>query len=256
MVRPQKCRRVGFIPGITYFKPAGVPMRELDEIHLTVEEAEAVRLKDIVDLEQEECSKHMNISRPTYQRLLESARKKIADALLNGKAIRIGGGNYETVPHPLLCARSHGKNTEFELSKNKQKENEMKIAVITDDGINISQHFGRASMYAVYTIEDGKKVSKENRPKMGHQHFAGDHHAEHGHGQEHGHDPESQSKHATMAQPISDCQVLIAGGMGMGAYQSLKGYSIEPLITDVKTVEEAVNLYIQDKLPNLKEKLH
>ena len=95
MPRPIKCRRVAFMPGVTYFKPAGIPMRMLDEICLSVEEAEAIRLKDLEDLDQEQCAERMNISRPTFQRVLGSARKKIADVLLNGKAIRIEGGNFE-----------------------------------------------------------------------------------------------------------------------------------------------------------------
>ena len=133
----------------------------------------------------------------------------------------------------------------------------MKIAVITEDGTTISQHFGMAPFYAVLTIDNGKITSKETRPKMGHQHFAsGENHAAHQHGKGHGFDADSQSKHATMAQPISDCQVLIAGGMGMGAYESLKSYNIEPLITNVKNIEEAAKLYAEGKLPNLRERLH
>jgi len=98
MPRPPKCRRVAFLPGATYFKPAGIPLRVLDEVRLSVEEAEAIRLKDVEGLEQEEGAEKMNISRPTFQRVLASARQKIADALLNGKAIRIEGGNFEVVP--------------------------------------------------------------------------------------------------------------------------------------------------------------
>jgi predicted DNA-binding protein (UPF0251 family) len=95
MPRPIKCRRVNFMPGVNYFKPAGIPLRFLAEVVLTVEEAEAMRLKDLEDLDQEQCAQRMNISRPTFQRILESVRKKTADALLNGKAIRIEGGNFE-----------------------------------------------------------------------------------------------------------------------------------------------------------------
>lgn len=98
MPRPPKCRRVAFLPGATYFKPAGIPLRVLDEVRLSVEEAEAIRLKDVEGLEQEEGAKKMNISRPTFQRVLASARRKIADALLSGKAIRIEGGNFEVAP--------------------------------------------------------------------------------------------------------------------------------------------------------------
>ena len=107
MTRPFKCRRVTTIPGVTYFKPAGIPLRLLEEIHLSVEEAEAIRLKDMKGLEQEEAAEIMNISRPTFQRVLSSARKKVADALLNGKAIRIGGGNYEIVHRRFKCQRGH-----------------------------------------------------------------------------------------------------------------------------------------------------
>jgi predicted DNA-binding protein (UPF0251 family) len=95
MVRPRLCRRVRFNPNVTYFKPRGIPLSELEEVILHVDEFEAVRLKDLGGLEQEECAKKMNISQPTFHRLILSARKKIADAIINGKAIRIEGGNYK-----------------------------------------------------------------------------------------------------------------------------------------------------------------
>jgi len=107
MARPTKCRRVAFIPGVKYFKPAGIPLRLLAEVCLSFEEAEAVRLKDIENLEQEQCAEKMGISRPTFQRVLSSARKKIADALLNGKAIRIDGGNYQAIALHLICSNGH-----------------------------------------------------------------------------------------------------------------------------------------------------
>jgi predicted Fe-Mo cluster-binding NifX family protein len=131
----------------------------------------------------------------------------------------------------------------------------MKIAAISDDGVTISQHFGRAPLYVVVTVEDGKIVSKENRDKAGHHTFGGEHH-ETAPGERHGYDSGAQSRHATMARTIEDCQVLIAGGMGWGAYDSLKSRGIEALVTDVEDIEEAVNLYVQGKLPNLMERLH
>jgi predicted DNA-binding protein (UPF0251 family) len=84
-------------PGVTYFKPAGVRMAGLDEVVLTVDEFEAVRLKDLLGLEQEECAAKMSISQPTFHRLVLSARKKMAEAIVNGKAIRIEGGNFRFV---------------------------------------------------------------------------------------------------------------------------------------------------------------
>lgn len=116
MPRPQKCRRVAFVPGVTYFKPAGIPMRSLEEIRLSLEEAEALRLKDLEGLEQEPASERMNVSRPTFQRVLTSARRKVADALLNGRAIRIAGGNYEMASHRFRCRRGHEWDAPFELA--------------------------------------------------------------------------------------------------------------------------------------------
>mgnify|MGYP003807283077 CR=1 FL=1 len=89
MPRPRLCRRIQFNPNVTYFKPQGVPMRHLEIIELTIEEAEALRLRNIKDLEQEEAAKKMNTSQSTYQRILSSAYKKITRALIEGKAIRI-----------------------------------------------------------------------------------------------------------------------------------------------------------------------
>ena len=115
MPRPQKCRRVTFVPDITYFKPAGIPLGALDEIRLSVEEAEAIRLKDLEGLEQEEGADRMNISRPTFQRILASARRKVADALLNGKAIRIEGGRFEMALSRFKCLNGHEWEVPFEV---------------------------------------------------------------------------------------------------------------------------------------------
>ena len=113
MPRPPKCRRVAFIPEVTYFKPAGIPLRVLEEVHVSIEEAEAIRLKDLEGLEQEQCAERMSISRPTFQRVLEAARRKIADALLNGKAIKIDGGNFGMAINHFKCVRGHEWNVPF-----------------------------------------------------------------------------------------------------------------------------------------------
>ena len=114
MGRRQLWRKVSFIPPITYFKPAGIPVATLGEVNLLVEEAEAIRLKDLEGLEQEECAQKMNISRTTFSRILDSARQKIADALLNGKAIRIDGGNFELAVRRFRCISGHEWEVPFE----------------------------------------------------------------------------------------------------------------------------------------------
>ncbi len=95
MPRPKLRRKIEFNPSITYFKPQGVPMRELEIVELTTEEMEAYRLRHINDLEQKQAAERMNTSQSTYQRILYSAYKKIADALINGKAIKIMKTNYQ-----------------------------------------------------------------------------------------------------------------------------------------------------------------
>ncbi len=131
----------------------------------------------------------------------------------------------------------------------------MKIAAITKDGTTLSQHFGRAPSYVVLTVEDGKIVSQERRAKTGHHTFAA-HHPDSAPGEKHGYGAGAQARHASMIETIADCQVLIAGGMGWGAYERLKNHGIEPIITNVKTIDEAVKLYLEGKLPNLTERLH
>ena len=95
MPRPRICRRIRFMPDVTYFKPAGVRMTELEETILNVEEYEAVRLIDLENTEQNKAAAQMNISQPTLSRLLKSGRKKLAEAIVKGKAIKIQGGSFK-----------------------------------------------------------------------------------------------------------------------------------------------------------------
>lgn len=95
MARPCKCRCVGFEPGVSYFKPRGVPLGELEEVVLMVDEFEAVRLADLEGLYQEPAAERMHVSRQTFGNIVSSAHKKIADAIVNAKAIRIEGGTYQ-----------------------------------------------------------------------------------------------------------------------------------------------------------------
>ncbi|MCD6453550.1 MAG: DUF134 domain-containing protein [Dehalococcoidales bacterium] len=115
MGRIPNLRCVASIPRVTYFKPVGIPYRTLEEVCLSVEEAEAVRLKDLEGLEQEECARKMSISRPTFHRVLGAARGRIADALLNGKAIRIEGGNFEMAVRRFHCVNGHQWDVPFEV---------------------------------------------------------------------------------------------------------------------------------------------
>jgi predicted Fe-Mo cluster-binding NifX family protein len=126
----------------------------------------------------------------------------------------------------------------------------MKIAIVTDDHQTISAHFGRAQFYEVFTIDAGKVTARKTLARsnpqviaVGERHEAeGEHH--------HNHD------HNAMITPISDCQVLLAGGMGMGAHLSLKEHGIQPIITDIREIQAAVDAYLAGTLVDHTERLH
>ncbi|MDK2823958.1 MAG: uncharacterized protein PWQ67_772 [Clostridia bacterium] len=137
MPRPPKCRRVEFEPIHTYFKPAGIPKHQLEELVLSVEELEAIRLKDREGLEQAECAEKMHVSRPTFQRILMSARSKLAEAIVEGKAIRVEGGNYR------IADRRHFKciscQYEFEVPFGAGCGNEIKCPKCDQFGYRIKE---------------------------------------------------------------------------------------------------------------------
>ena|SRR4030042_4143409 len=95
MTRPKKKRCIFQEPGIRYFKPRGIPLSQLNIVHINLEEYEAIRLKDLVGLDQTEAANKMKISRGTFQRILKSAHLKIAQAITNNSAIEIKGGEIE-----------------------------------------------------------------------------------------------------------------------------------------------------------------
>ena len=97
MARPPKCRIVDREPAVTYFKPRGIPLRDLEEVTLTVEGAEALRLSEIEGLDQDSASERMGISRQTFGRILAEARRTVARAVVEGLGLRIEGGNYKLV---------------------------------------------------------------------------------------------------------------------------------------------------------------
>ena len=108
MPRPFITRRVRFQPGITRFRPIGGRLSAANEVILTMGEFEAIRLKDFEEMDQIDAANKMNISQPTFNRLIKSARKKVAEAIVNGKAIRIEGGSYKMVQQPMQPGMGRG----------------------------------------------------------------------------------------------------------------------------------------------------
>jgi predicted Fe-Mo cluster-binding NifX family protein len=108
----------------------------------------------------------------------------------------------------------------------------------------------------VVAVEDGQIMASETRPKAGHHTFAAQEHPTLAPGERHGYDAGSQEKHRAMAETIADCEVLIAGGMGWGAYESLRASGIRAIITDLGDIREAVSRLLAGDLPDLMERLH
>jgi predicted Fe-Mo cluster-binding NifX family protein len=130
----------------------------------------------------------------------------------------------------------------------------MKIAVISDDGETVSQHFGRAQQYVVVTVENGGIERREIREKLGHMHLESEH--SHEGDTQHHYGPEADHRHGQMIDPIADCEVLIAGGMGGGAMQSLLSRNIRPVMTDIRSIDDAVRAFIDGRLENRGERIH
>ena len=110
MPRPKCNRQICGVPDKNYFKPRGMPSVDLEEVVLSLDEFEAIRLADCEQLYQEDAAGRMNISRQTFGRIIKAAHKKIADVLINAKALKIEGGKVtlsETVP----CSRRKGRGT-------------------------------------------------------------------------------------------------------------------------------------------------
>lgn len=136
----------------------------------------------------------------------------------------------------------------------------MKIAVVTDDNKTISAHFGRATHYAIFDIEDGRILNQEMREKASHQDFQREglegnlQHRDDPRGR--GFGRHSGEKHQRMFSAIRDCQVLIARGMGQGAFNGLQQMGIQPILTDIVEIENAVQATIDGSIENHPERLH
>jgi len=167
MAREPKCRRVEFIPKVNVFKPVGIPHSCREEVVVKLEELEAIRLKDLLGLEQEEGAERMGVSRPTFQRILIEGRAKIAAALIEGQTIRIEGGCYclgqeqcRKTEHSqkrrgdcFYGEYSNGKNTEGDDEKPGSK-----IAICANGdslSASVDGRFGRCAYFVLWDAEKG-----------------------------------------------------------------------------------------------------
>ena len=151
MPRPVRCRRIGQMPAFRSFSPDDAPDAEV--IRLTLDEYETLRLMDAEGLNQESCAAQMNVARTTVTAIYESARHKIATALVQGKRLQITGGCCEFAPVP---------PPEHLITKGSQN---MRIAIPYEQG-EIFQHFGHTEHFKLYDMENGTAGSPGGRPDL------------------------------------------------------------------------------------------
>ncbi len=234
MPRPSRCRRICAEPEIDGFSPCGI--KSAGQVLLTVDEFEAIRLIDYEKKTHEQCGKQMDISRTTVTEIYERARGKIADCIVNGKELRIVGGNYALCNGSAAkyCGKRCGCRFDFS-GKNpneKGKEKEiMKIAVTYENG-NVFQHFGHTEQFKIYEIKDKKVTDSEIAETNG-------------------------SGHGALAGLLSklDVDVLICGGIGAGAQNALSAAGIKLFGGVSGSADEAVNAFLDGTLvfnPNIR----
>ena len=183
MPRPVRCRRIEHMPLYRSFSPDDIAADE--SVRMTVDEYEAVRLLDAEGLTQEACADRMNVARTTVTAIYDSARKKIADAIVHGKRLLIAGGCCEFAP------------TEIDQNIMEKGSDTMRIAVTYENG-EVFQHFGHSEQFKLYDVENGKIVSEQVVDTNG-------------------------SGHGALAGFLQAAKVdaLICGGIGMGAQMAL-----------------------------------
>lgn len=159
MARPRRCRRICMEPEYNSFRPEGAS--DSDTVQLTVDEYEVIRLMDLERMTQEQCARQMDIARTTVTGIYESARGKLADSIVNGKPLRIAGGQYRLCDGRASCCPKAGcmraDNQIAPPAMTPKGEHTMRIAVTYENG-EVFQHFGHTEQFKVYDIEDGRIV--------------------------------------------------------------------------------------------------
>lgn len=224
MPRPRKSRRVCYFPQTLSFAPTDNTSKE--PVILTVDEYEAIRLIDKEGLSQEQCGEFMKVARTTVQQVYASARKKLAQTLVDGRPLRIEGGDYE------LCCGDNAscgygrcfKHEYHQQYKRPKGENSMRIAVTYENG-EIFQHFGHTQQFKVYDVQDGKITASEVVDTNG-------------------------NGHGALAGVLTalNADVLICGGIGGGAKAALAAAGIELYGGVSGDADAAAAAYVEGRL--------
>lgn len=244
MPRPTCPRKVGFFTNVTYFKPAGTPIGILEEVLLGHDEVETIRLKNLVGLSQEEAASQMGVSQPTFHRLLLSAHQKLTDAVVNGKALRIEGGNVTATDisiGPYWWEQGWGCRVKpisdgFVNEENQKLEGgiKMKVAITSVDGTlegKMDERFGRARKIIVYDTETKEHAALDNSMNLNAAQGAG----------------------IQAAQNVvkSGAKAIISGHFGPKAFQVVQMAGLEVYSATDVTVGEAIKRFEEGKLEKL-----
>ncbi|MDL2295452.1 DUF134 domain-containing protein [Lachnospiraceae bacterium OttesenSCG-928-E19] len=226
MARPSRCRRICTEPDYESFIPQGITCNE--EVILTVDEYEVIRLIDLGKFTHEQCAKQMDISRTTVTEIYEIARGKIADSIVNGKMLLIAGGNYRLCDGSAVrycqrsCRRADGIVSIQTVPE--KGENIMRIAVTFEEG-NVFQHFGHTQQFKLYDIENGQIVKEEVVDTNG-------------------------QGHGALSGFLKNLGVdmMICGGIGGGAQNALAEAGIKIFGGVTGSADEAVKAYLMGNL--------
>ncbi len=245
MPRPRKCRMVSQIPSMNYFKPRGIPMRQLAEVYLPLEGFEALRLADLEGCNHEEAAKKMNVSRQTFGRILSQARHAVTEALVNGFALRIDGGDYMIVGRNGQIDQAADSRPDASLSDNLQKssvlikkklqkkELQMEKIAVSAEGPTLDHaldpRFGRAAGFLIVNPQTLEHEYVDNGASQAMSQGAGIQAAE--------------------IVVHAGAKVVLTGYVGPKAFQALQaaGISIAQDLQDL-TVREAVKRYTSGKI--------
>ena len=231
MPRPRKFRRVCHFPQTLSFLPEGEPA-QTEPVILTVDEYETIRLIDREGLSQEECSVLMGVARTTVQQIYGCARQKLAQVIVDGRPLRIEGGDYRLCSGESSCGRGQCFKQEIHNQYEKPKgDNLMRIAVTYDNG-DIFQHFGHTSQFKVYDVQEGKILTAQVIDTNG-------------------------SGHGALAGVLTalNADVLICGGIGGGAQMALAAAGIQLFGGVSGNADAAVEAFVSGKLafnPNVR----
>ena len=225
MPRPMKCRKVCHFPDVLEFRPSDIK-NDKTRISLTVDEYETIRLLDKEGYSQEQCAKFMQIARTTVQRIYESARKKIADAIIDGHPLRIEGGDFRICDgQSINCGLGGCYKQELYQKYAKEKgEGIMRVAVTYENG-QIFQHFGHTEAFKIYDVQEGKIISSEVVSTNG-------------------------SGHGALAGVLNalNADVLICGGIGGGAQSALAAAGIKLYGGASGDADAAVEAFVKGSL--------